>query len=115
MKLSDIWGAKEEPEKQPQYHLAELEGVDLSGLTPDEVFRKGINAGKKSIIRELDEYFIDPNRGGECSTPEIQDILECSDDELNAIVQDDLDFFDIDRLPEIYRSFRKNTAKKWDV
>lgn len=108
MKPSDIWGATEEQYSLPEPEVT-IDGVDCTHMSAEEAFNAGILAGKKSIARELDEYFTDPKRGGKLSTPQIMECLGCTSAELDALCTDNLDFFGLDRLPKIYQTFRRHT------
>ncbi|UIS24710.1 hypothetical protein S21ZY_148 [Pseudomonas phage ZY21] len=114
MNPSDIWGATEathgglpEPEVTLDENLDEV--IDCTHMSPEEAFKAGLKAGKKRIVKEFDDYFTDPKKGAHFSTPKILETLGCTSQELDALCVDNLDFFDIDRLPQMYQTFRRNT------
>lgn len=111
MDPSDIWGATDVKWALPEPEVT-VDGIDCSHMTPEEAFKAGIDAGKRAIIKEFDEYFIEPQAGGRMTTPQILQTLECSARELDAIVVDDIDFFHMDRLPKIYQAFKRNTSER---
>lgn len=108
MKPSDIWGATEHKWSLPEPEVT-VDGIDCTNMSPEEAFNAGIRAGKKTIVKEFDDYFTDPKRGGKLSTAKIKECLGCTDRELDALCADDLDFFDMDRLPQMYQMFRRHT------
>ena len=110
MKPSDIWGATEQAFGRLPEPEVTIDGIDVSHMTAEEAFKAGMVAGQRSIVKELDDYFTDPEKGGKFTTPQIRECLGCTAQELDAICVDDLSFFDVDRLPAIYQTFRRNTA-----
>ncbi|ATW58083.1 hypothetical protein CNR34_00150 [Pseudomonas phage nickie] len=109
MKPSDIWGATDHTWALPEPEVT-LDGIDCSHMTAEEAFKAGMDAGKRSIVKEFDDYFTDPKRGAKLSTAQIRECLGCTAKELDALVVDDLDFFGMDRLPQMYQTFRRHTA-----
>lgn len=110
MKPGDVWGATDNDWPLPEPEV-EVDGIDCSHMTAEEAFKTGLNAGKRMILKELDEYFTGP--GDKLSTPAIVRLLGLRNkQEFDALVEGDIDFFDTDRLPEIYRTFRRNTENE---
>lgn len=109
MNTSDIWGATDETHGGLPEPEVTIDGIDCSHMTAEEAFKAGLLAGKKTIVKEFDDYFTDPKRGAKLSTPQILECLGCTPAELDALCVEDLDFFDIDRLPQMYQTFRRHT------
>lgn len=106
MKLSDVWGATEHQFSLPEPEVT-IDGIDCSHMTAEEAFKAGMDAGKRAIIKEFDEYFTGP--GALLSNKEIMECLGCTLKELDALVVDDIEFFGMDRLPKMYQTFKRNT------
>lgn len=100
MNLGEIWGAGESAVPAMSNH----EHAKM-------IFEEGVRAGKRSIMKEIERYFLD--LGNHYSEHQIQTvILDCTREELDALVMDDPDHFAIDRLPEIFGSLQAHIRNR---
>ena len=58
------------------------------------------------LVKEIEEFFLEKPQ---CffSESEVCEILECTSEELNNLMDDKVDAFDLDRLPAIVKSLRR--------
>jgi predicted RNase H-like HicB family nuclease len=102
LKTSDIWGATENSAPLP-----EMDNVDTTGMTPKEAFEAGVKAGKLAIVRKIDEFFLRPENA-RMNADKITRMLGCTNQEMDWLCTDDVEKFDLDRLPQIYESLANN-------
>lgn len=102
MNLGDIWGASDKP-KEEVFNVPH-------GMDPKLVFEEGVRAGKRSLMSKIEKYFTTGDGLGHTDMKTME-ILDCTPEELDALILDDPDVFAIDRLPVIYSAFKRYLAQ----